>query len=42
VPSAPLEYIGAGHQAGQIAKVIENIESVRVPTNVLGEVPQII
>lgn len=36
--SAWLEYFGAGPQAGQFARVIEEIESLLVPTIVLVEV----
>jgi toxin FitB len=36
--SAWLEYFGAGPQAGQFARVIEDVESVLVPTIVLLEV----
>lgn len=36
--SAWLEYFGAGPQAGQFARVIEDVESVLVPTIVLVEV----
>jgi predicted nucleic acid-binding protein len=36
--SAWLEYFGAGPQAGQFAQVIENVESLLVPTIILVEV----
>ena len=36
--SAWLEYFGAGPRAGQFARVIEDVESVLVPTIVLVEV----
>jgi predicted nucleic acid-binding protein len=36
--SAWLEYFGAGPQAGQFARVIEDVESLLVPTIVLVEV----
>lgn len=36
--SAWLEYFGAGPQAGQFARVIEDVESVLVPTIVVVEV----
>ncbi|MGK2934964.1 MAG: type II toxin-antitoxin system VapC family toxin [Gemmatimonadaceae bacterium] len=36
--SAWLEYFGAGPQAGQFARVIEDVESLVVPTIVLVEV----
>jgi predicted nucleic acid-binding protein len=36
--SAWLEYFGAGPQAGRFARVIENVESLLVPTIVVTEV----
>lgn len=36
--SAWLEYFGAGPQAGQFARVIEDVESLLVPTIILVEV----